>query len=172
MTRPSKTNNTVCQRTDDLIEYVFSELQNWSISAVVGKTRALGDASWSEGERSLQIRINRSVRDWPDPAIIGLLAHELSHPLVGYNRPVELSTDRHVLKRGLGVYLAFERAFIGRYHDHTLKGKDRYLGFQSIREELSPMERDTLDRLLGEFRLIPHRQPRLQIQHDIVRGGT
>lgn len=105
---------------------------------------------------------------WPDPAIIGLLAHELSHPVVGDTQQAEYRTDCDVLERGLAVYLAFERAYIGRYHDDRLNHEDRYLGFLSIREKISTRECGWLDRLLGDFGLVPSRRPRIYEIHDVV----
>jgi hypothetical protein len=76
-----------------------------------------------------------------------------------------------VLSRGLGPYLAVERVFTGKYDDHILRGgKDRYMGYSTIGSVLNPRETVLLDRLLEDFRLIPSKSVRkdLDILHDTI----
>ncbi len=64
-----------------------------------------------------------------------------------------------------------ERVFTGKYDDHALhRGKDRYLGYSTIRRLLNPHETRLLDRLLEDFGLIPSKFPRenLDILHDTI----
>ncbi|MHA1772395.1 MAG: hypothetical protein ACTSYL_12035 [Candidatus Thorarchaeota archaeon] len=168
MTRWHRSTGSVFARVSDLADCCYPELAEWSVSIHAGRIRAIGDATWSTESKSLRIRINNDVTRWPDPAVIGLLAHELSHPIVGAIKQAEYRTDCDVLERGLAVYLAFERAYIGRYHDDRLNHNDRYLGYLSIREKLSIDEMKWLDDLLGDFGLIPSKRPRIYEIHDVV----
>ncbi|MFX1602359.1 MAG: hypothetical protein ACFFCK_02675, partial [Promethearchaeota archaeon] len=68
-------------------------------------------------------------------------------------------------------YLAVERALTGKYDDHILcGGRDRYLGYSTIRSLLNSRESRNLDRLLEDFRLIPSKFQRedLDILHDTI----
>jgi hypothetical protein len=105
---------------------------------------------WSQ-DKTDSIRCNIVVTEWPEPAILGLLAHELSHISLGTDLHDELQADEDVIARGLGHYLAFQRAFTKKYSDQILReGQDKYLGYGSIRKRLKPLQRKKLDRLMSE----------------------
>ncbi|MFW9983073.1 MAG: hypothetical protein ACFFE3_14310, partial [Candidatus Thorarchaeota archaeon] len=102
--------------------------------------------------------------------ITGLLSHELSHPAQSGSGLKELETDLDTISRGLGSYLAVERLFAGKYEDHIIsRGKDRYLGYRSIRTRLTKLEIQNLDILMSKLQLKPipstkHTRP----THDFV----
>ena len=104
--------------------------------------------------KSDTIRCNRAVRNWPEPALNGLLSHELSHLALGSKMHTELQADKDVIARGLGHYLAVERAFTNKHSDHVLReGEDRYLGYTFIRKLLKYQEVQQLDTLMSNIEL-------------------
>jgi len=57
-----------------------------------------------------------------------------------------------VIARGLGCFLAIERAFTRKYADHIIgNGKDRYLGYESIRKLLTSGQVTQLDILMSDL---------------------
>lgn len=138
--------------TQLLTQNAYPELVKGHISVNVGGIRAYGQVRWS-GIDDIRIRCCKDVLKWPEPVVLGLLAHELSHPALG-QKASEMSTDNDVIKRGLGHYLAAERAFVGKYEDHRLaRGKDMYLGFQTIHDLLNLHEQKLLRYLLDDFNI-------------------
>ena len=98
------------------------------------------------------------------------MSHELSHPAQKGGGLSELKTDNDTITRGLGPYLAVERLFTGKYEDHVVqRGKDRYLGYRTIRAQLTHLECQQLDELLSEIGLVPTKQPSpVTLSHDVV----
>jgi hypothetical protein len=137
-----------------LLAYSYRELQDYKIDIMLGRTRAYAEVHWNQQDKSAEIRINKAIKKWRDPELIGLLSHEMSH--IVQPESTEESTDFDVIKRGLGVYLAIERLAAGKYNDHILrKPKDRYLGYSTIRHTLRIEERRDLDCLLSKLSIIP-----------------
>ena len=169
------TDHDIVARAWNLREIAYPELVDRELRVQVKRIRALGNAHWTSVSKPVIITINKEVIGWPDPAVIGLLAHELSHPIVGLRKDTELATDRDVIARGLGVYLAFERAFVGRFLDDPLKRSgDRYLGYSSIRQTLQPHNLKDLDHMLRDFSLIPQRSSHRYMEypvHDTIGVG-
>lgn len=156
-----------------LISAAYPELQQSNISVSWGKTASFAQIQWGEAKDEISIRINNDVKTWHEAGIIGLISHELSHPAQKGKGLSELKTDNDAITRGLGPYLAVERLFAGKYEDHVIRrGKDRYLGYRSIRAQLTHPESQQLDMLLSEIGLIPSKQPGLDVlRHDIVMFG-
>jgi hypothetical protein len=98
------------------------------------------------------------------------LVHELSHPAQKKKKQSERSTDLDAVERGFGPFLGVERLFTGKYEDHIIKkGKDRYLGYRSIRQLLTEPEIIHLDALLLQLRLIPStKMEKSRMCHDVV----
>ncbi|MFW9887860.1 MAG: hypothetical protein ACFFER_06745 [Candidatus Thorarchaeota archaeon] len=140
-----------------IVFHAYPELAGRDIEATTSNLRSYGQVRWSDTDR-INITCHQDTVCWPEPAIIGLLAHEISHPAKGKYSSEE-TTDLDVIDRGLGHYLATERAYVNKYEDHTVRGcKDRYLGFQSIRELLNEHEKGMLEKLLEDFRIIPSKK--------------
>ena len=93
---------------------------------------------WSQNKVDT-IRCNIAVTEWPEPAILGLLSHELSHITLGTDLHDEIQADEDVIARGLGHYLAIERAFT-----------NKYFGYTSIRKMLKSHLVKQLDKLMSE----------------------
>ncbi len=76
----------------------------------------------------------------------------------------------------LGSYLAVERILAGKYEDHIIsRGKDRYLGYRTIRNLLTSQEIQNLDILMSKMKLKPvqHTNPTM-FSHDSAlfeKGG-
>jgi hypothetical protein len=153
-----------------LIAHAYPELSQTNITIDYGRTSSYANVRWGR-EDGIQVTCSVSSRDWPEPALLGLIAHELSHPVQTQDWHSEMKTDQDVLSRGLGPYLAMERVLTGKYEDHSLRGGiDRYLGYSTIRDLLNPRETSNLDRLLDDFRLVPSKFLRkdLDILHDTI----
>ncbi|MHA1950578.1 MAG: hypothetical protein ACXAAO_09970 [Candidatus Thorarchaeota archaeon] len=152
----------------DLVSYAYPELQEKKLDVSWSRMSNFGQVRWSDEDDRISIRIDNSVRAWNQVGITGLLSHELSHPALSESRQLESRTDGDVLSRGLGPYLAVERVLAGKYDDHIiLRGKDRYLGYRTIRDQLTPLELDNLDALMSDLKLKPSVQSqRHQIYHD------
>ncbi len=109
---------------------------------------------WNQDKTDV-IRCNIAVAEWPEPVIIGLLSHELSHIALGAKLHKEHQADEDVIARGLGHFLALERVFTNKYSDHVLKeGEDRYLGYISIRSRLKPQQVEQLYSLMSEHDIV------------------
>jgi hypothetical protein len=129
---------------------------------------------WGISGKEITLTCDKPVQRWHESALVGLLSHELSHPCVPIGRRAEERTDVDVIDRGLGVYLAAERLTTGRYLDQvTGRGKDRYLGYQSVRERLTGHETRQLDRLLDDLRIVPssHALFSAKTIHDLAIRG-
>ncbi len=148
-----------------LVAHAYPEFDGRDLKIDTGKLRSYGQVRWSDAG-GIQIICHQDVMEWPEPALIGLLAHEISHPAEGSSS--EEGTDRDVISRGLGHYLAVERAFVDKYGDHIIsKGKDRYLGFQSVRELLNDHEQRIMENLLEDFKILPSKETRkFRLIHD------
>jgi hypothetical protein len=160
---------------DLLLSHVYVDLSDRRFEVVWGGTSAFADIAWTTTSQTARIRLNREIRSWPEPAVIGLLAHELSHPAQKQSRTTERSTDSDVVNRGLGVYLAVERLVADQYEDTRFRrGDDMYLGYRTVRSILMRQEKKELDELLRRLNLAPKRSlPRAILTHDMVlRLGT
>ncbi|MFX1263177.1 MAG: hypothetical protein ACFFAZ_13900 [Promethearchaeota archaeon] len=149
-----------------LVFHAYPELAGRNIEVSTGNLRSYGLVRWSDAGR-ISITCHQDALYWPEPAIIGLLAHEISHPAKGKDSSEE-TTDLDVIDRGLGHYLATERAYVNMYEDYTVRRrKDRYLGFQSIRKLLNDHEIVMLEQILEDFRIIPSKKTtRFGLIHD------
>jgi hypothetical protein len=152
---------------EQIIEIAYPELAGCNIVSKWGRTSCFATVSWTSDRKNLEIYCNSKTKKWHEAALYGLLSHELSHPVQGVSDRPENDADIDVIRRGLGPYLAVERATSGKYEDYIIKkGKDRYLGYRSIRKYLSGEELSQLDALLREMRLIPHKNERHQLPHN------
>ncbi|MFW9794349.1 MAG: hypothetical protein ACFFEE_08605 [Candidatus Thorarchaeota archaeon] len=160
----------------DLVSFAYPELQKRVVVASWGKTSSFGQVRWNDDSQEISIKIDKCVRGWHPAGITGLLSHELSHPTQRGSGLKELKTDEDVIKRGLGPYLAIDRILAGKYEDHIMRrGKDRYLGYRSIRGHLTPQETRDLDRLMSDTQLKPVASGKRTLLHDSVfyeKGGT
>jgi hypothetical protein len=151
---------------DRLVHHAYQELTSMDFRVSWAKLHSYAEVHWSDEKNPIIIKCDSSVTDWHDAAITGLLAHELSHPAQESHRIGENQTDNDVIRRGLGVFLAFERAISGRYNDNIVnRGRDRYLGYESIRGQLDHYQKKQLDRLM-EWRRVKAIEPKLV--HDSV----
>lgn len=151
-----------------VVSFAYPELQKKQVVASWGKTSSFGQVRWSDDDNKISIRINKNIRTWHQAGIIGLLSHELSHPAQSGSGLKEIKTDEDVITRGLGAYLAVERLLAGKYEDHIVsRGKDRYLGYRSIRNLLTSQEILNLDILMSEMQLKPAQPTNpTMISHD------
>ena len=134
-----------------LMNQAYADIKDRTVKVEWGRTGANAVVIWSKNKTDV-IRCNRIVRDWPEPALVGLLSHELSHIALGADVHSELQADKDVIARGLGRYLAIERAFTNEYSDHIDgKGDDRYLGYESIRKLLTSSQVTQLDILMSDL---------------------
>jgi hypothetical protein len=137
-----------------LMNSEFEDIKDRTVHIIWDRRGANAAIVWSQ-DRTDVIRCNRTVADWPQPAIFGLLAHELSHIALGADLHDELQADEDVIDRGLGHYLAIERVFTNKISDHVVRnGKDRYLGYESIRKRLKPHEVEQLDKMMSDIGLV------------------
>ncbi len=153
-----------------LVEVGYPELTQNPIMIEWGRIASFATISWNQDLRDIRIKCSNETKKWHEAALVGLLAHELSHPAQIGKSQSELGTDLDAIERGFGPYLGVERILAGKYEDHTIRnGKDRYLGYRSIRKDLSANELKHLDRLLVQLRLIPHKTTnRPSIYHDYI----
>ena len=153
-----------------LISSAYPEIRKSNMSVSWGKTSSFAQIQWSDSKDDISIRINTKVKEWHEAGVTGLISHELSHPAQRGGGLSELKTDRDAISRGFGPYLAVERLFAGKYEDHVVRrGKDRYLGYRSIRVQLTHLESQQLDTLLLEIGLVPTKHPSpVTMSHDIA----
>jgi hypothetical protein len=153
-----------------LVSSAYPELQQSNISVSWGKTSSFAQIQWGASKDDISIRINNNVKTWHESGITGLLSHELSHPAQRGADLSELKTDNTAVSRGFGPYLAVERLFAGKYEDHVIRsGKDRYLGYRSIRAQLTHLESQQLDEILSEIGLLPTKYSSpVTMSHDIA----
>ena len=88
---------------DRLVHYAYQELRSRDITINWAKLDSFAEVRWSDKKNPITIRCDRSVNDWHEAAITGLLAHELCHPAQRVRNSNESQTDIDVIKRGLGV---------------------------------------------------------------------
>ncbi|TFG29582.1 hypothetical protein EU527_15680 [Candidatus Thorarchaeota archaeon] len=164
-----KSKKDIYNQVRNLVELVYTEFRNYDITIDWGRANYFASIIWNQKNHEIIIRCNTVTKKWHEAALYGLLSHELSHPLSKKSKNLEMNTDIDVINRGLGIYLAIERLFTGKYEDHVIKrGRDRYLGYSSIRKLLSNEELEQLDRLLVEMRMIPMKKANLKRQyHDM-----
>jgi len=153
-----------------LVETAYPELSQSLIRIQWGRSSSYATISWTQDFKNIRIRCSNETRNWHESALTGLLAHELSHTTQQKNNQSERSTDLDAIERGFGPYLGVERLLAGKYDDHVIrKGKDRYLGYRSIRQLLHENELKHLDALLTQTRLVPSRKiEQKKVHHDIV----
>ena len=153
-----------------LISTAYPELVKSQFQIAWGGTSSFAQIQWDESRDVLSIKLNKTLKDWHEACIIGLLSHELSHPAQRGSGLRELKTDTDAISRGFGPYLAVERLFAGKYEDYVIsRGRDRYMGYASVRRSLTQIEIQQLDKLLAELHLIPSKPPRsLDVSHDIA----
>lgn len=153
-----------------LVNHAYQNLKGRDIRTFLAKLNSYAEVRWQDEKSPIIIKCDTSVTSWHDAALTGLLAHELSHPAQRFHSISEYQTDTDVIERGLGVYLAFERVTTGRYNDIPVnKGRDRYLGYESIRSRMSDRERKQLDKLMEQRMLKPCR-PKLAYDSVIVEN--
>jgi hypothetical protein len=153
-----------------LISTAYPELQKSNVLLSWGRTSAYAQIAWDDVRDQISIQFNKNVETWHETGIIGLISHELSHPAQKGAGLSELKTDKDVITRGFGPYLAIERVYTGKFEDHIIhSGKDRYLGYRSIREQLTKLESQQLDKVLSMIGLIPTKPPStITMSHDIA----
>lgn len=158
------------QLVNRLVETAYPELNPSNIIIDWGRTSSFATVSWTNDFKDIRIRCSSETKRWHEAGLTGLLAHELSHPAQMKKKQSEKSTDLDAVERGFGPFLGVERLFAGKYEDHIIKrGKDRYLGYRSIRQLLTESETIHLDALLLQLRLIPSKKmERPRKYHDIV----
>ena len=65
-----------------LVENAYREIGHREIKAECGRLRSFAIVTMNQ-EGPVMIKCNSVARAWPEPALIGLLSHELSHVIVG-----------------------------------------------------------------------------------------
>jgi hypothetical protein len=155
---------------DILVSSAFPELGDSKIHFTLGRVSSFAQIQWDRTRDEISINVNQEVKKWHEAALIGLISHELSHPVQKGRRLSERETDKESISRGLGPYLATERLFAGKYEDHRIqRGRDKYLGYRSIRAELTQIETQQLDLLIKEIGLVPTKsESRKLMNHDIA----
>ena len=133
-----------------LMSNEYADIKDRTVHILWAREGANAAIVWSQNKVDT-IRCNIAITEWPEPEILGLLSHELSHITLGTDLHDEIQADEDVIARGLGHYLAIERAFTNKYSDHVLReGEDRYLGYTSIRKMLKSHLVKQLDKLMSE----------------------
>ncbi|MGY5858973.1 MAG: hypothetical protein RTU63_06365 [Candidatus Thorarchaeota archaeon] len=153
-----------------LVQTAYPELDPNHIRIDWGRTSSFATVSWTHDFKDIRIRCSNETKSWHEAALTGLVSHELSHPAQMKKTQSERSTDLDAIERGFGPFLGVERLFAGKYEDHLIrKGKDRYLGYRSIRQLLTESEVIHLDALLSQLRLVPSSNIEKQsMYHDVV----
>ncbi|MGY5873623.1 MAG: hypothetical protein RTV72_15345 [Candidatus Thorarchaeota archaeon] len=137
-----------------LMSNEYADVKDRTVHIIWARTGPNAVIVWSQNKVDT-IKCNIAVADWSEPAILGLLSHELSHIALGTDLHSELQADEDVIARGLGHYLAIERAFTKKYSDHVLRGnEDRYLGYESIKKLLKSKEIRKLNRLISDLGMV------------------
>lgn len=154
------------------MSYAYTDIEDKNVNVDWGRTQAYAVVIWNQG-KPVSIRCNKAIRSWTEPALLGLLSHELSHIALGENSHSEHQTDEDVIIRGLGPYLAIERIFTNKYSDHIIrKGRDRYLGYDSIRSLLTRHEGNQLDALMSDIGILPKKMQKDFLLHDYAIHQT
>jgi hypothetical protein len=154
-----------------LLSASYAELRSSTVNAYYDASAAFASVRWEPNLKRIDVVCNRETEAWHEAARTGLIAHELSHPAQKSSGISEKETDIDVIDRKLGLYLAVERLHAGKYEDHLIRrGKDRYLGYRTIRGLLSEEELSQLDQLLADMRFIPRKCRAIEGRiHDVVR---
>ncbi|MHA2082894.1 MAG: hypothetical protein ACXABD_04010 [Candidatus Thorarchaeota archaeon] len=157
MSRNSRVSNwIIMDLVSNVVNYAYPELRTCDFVVDWRRMSSFAVIRWENLEKRISISLDKSIAAWPEPAMFGLLSHELSHPANRRGGFSEEETDLDVIDRGLGPYLAIERIFAGKYLDHMVrKQRDKYLGYASIRDLLTSDESNQLNRLLRYLRLRP-----------------
>lgn len=158
----------------NLVQYAYPELIGRHLRARWSKLSSFAEIRWGKPGEEVSVVCDRTAKRWHESALVGLLSHELSHPCVSAGKRAEERTDTDAIERGLGVYLAAERISTGRYRDQLVgRTRDRYLGYQTIRQRLTRHETTQLDRLLDTLRIVPSKSVLSPSQtiHDTAIGG-
>ncbi|MHA1577813.1 MAG: hypothetical protein ACTSU3_10670 [Candidatus Thorarchaeota archaeon] len=160
--------NRILNIISSLVEYAYPELGTRRFIAKTAKIPSYACISWESNNDIIRITCNNIVNEWHEAALIGLISHELSHPASTKMGKREESTDLDVIRRGLGPYLGLERIITNKYSDHVInRGRDKYLGYASIRKRLDSQELVQLDLLMSELRLTAKESTQtLQLVHD------
>ena len=157
-----------------LISIAYPELKQSRMTVSWGKISSYAQIQWTEYKETITLKMNKSVKKWHNASITGLIAHELSHPAQNNSGLNEQNTDTDAIERGFGPYLAIERLYAGKYDDHIIqRGKDRYLGYRTIRQQLTHLEKQQLDLSLSKIGLIPQKMATSALQsHDVILHTT
>ncbi|MHA2361509.1 MAG: hypothetical protein ACXAB6_06230, partial [Candidatus Thorarchaeota archaeon] len=152
--RSSVSNWKIMDLVSNVVTYAYPELRNCDFVVNWRKMSSFAIIRWEYLAKRISISLDKSVMAWPEPAMFGLISHELSHPGNRRGGLSEEETDLDAIDRGLGPYLAIERIFAGKYLDHIVsKKRDKYLGYASIRDLLTSDESNQLNKLLRYLRL-------------------
>ena len=154
----------------NLVSYAYNDLDSKRFIIKTAKISSFACITWDSNQDTIRVTCNKIILNWHEAPVIGLLAHELSHPASKKGGQKEESTDLDVIQRGLGSYLALERIMTNKYSDYIIRnGQDRYLGYSTIRNYLDTHELNHLDRLLRDLRLTTTSRVYTQkLQHDYV----
>ncbi|MFX1483753.1 MAG: hypothetical protein ACFFCP_11275 [Promethearchaeota archaeon] len=155
-----------------IVSLAYLELLQREVSVSWRKMSSFAEVHWMHDDSEIKIGVNHCVKKWHQSGKIGLLSHELSHPSLGGTGFTEKRTDLDVIRRGLGTYLAVERLLSGKYDDHIIGKKDRYLGYRTIRKHLTSYELQQLDQLMSSMRLKPISTKASLVSHDTVLFGN
>lgn len=146
---------TLQQYIDNIVDIAYPELRLLRIRGIWKRINALAQVTLSRGI-SFEILCSIKIKPWPEPALYGLLGHELSHIVLRNQANAEQNADLDVIARGMGPYLAVERIFASKYLDHVLQSRqDRYIGYNQIRKLLTHHELVQLNMLVEELGLTP-----------------
>ncbi len=149
-----------------LVDKVYPEFKKSNISIDWDNINCFATIYWDSNLANVKIKCNRKIKTWHEASLLGLLSHELSHAVQKQSQNSEMASDLEVINRGMGVYLAVERIVAGKYDDYVIKrGKDKYLGYTSIRKRLLEKELEQLDMLLIEMKLIPRKTTTHIVEH-------
>lgn len=153
-----------------LVTYAYNDLDSKRFIIKTAKISSFACITWDSNQDTIRVTCNKIILNWHEAPVIGLLAHELSHPASKKGGQKEEATDLDVIQRGLGPYLALERIMTNKYLDYVIRnGQDRYLGYSTIRNYLDVQELNHLDRLLRDLRLTTTtRNYPQKLQHDYV----
>ena len=127
MPRRSISNNwSIMDLVSNIVTYAYPELRTCDFVVDWRRMSSFAVIRWEYLAKRISISLDKSVMAWPEPAMLGLLSHELSHPTNKSGGFSEEETDLDVIERGLGPYLAIERVFAGKYLDHMVR-KSKFL---------------------------------------------
>ncbi|RDE13967.1 MAG: hypothetical protein C4K47_05190 [Candidatus Thorarchaeota archaeon] len=174
MRREKHSDSELSMLVSNLSRYAYPELVDQPLRAKWSRLSSFAEIRWTNPREAISLVCDKTAQRWHQCALLGLLAHEMSHPCVSTSRRAEERTDLDAIERGLGVYLAAERITTGRYRDQVVgRGRDRYLGYQTVREYLTQHETKQLDRLLDLLKIVPssYGVSLTETIHDTAIGG-